>query len=75
MEVLQGVGWDDGATIKSGDEPQVEGIVGNAGQQNELMMDQSKITMWSAQIAAYHFVLPPPHLFNDRRCVSVRPKE
>ena len=73
-KILESVGWDDGATIKSGGKPQVEGIVGDAGQQNEPTTNQSKITMWSAQVAAYPFVFPP-HLFNDRRCETVRPKE
>ena len=71
---MEGVGWDDGAAIKGGGEPHVEGIVDDAGQQNELTTDQSKITTWSAQVAAYHFVLPP-HLFTDCRCEHVCPKE
>jgi hypothetical protein len=34
-KILEVVGWDDGATIKSGGEPQVVDIVGDASQQNE----------------------------------------
>jgi hypothetical protein len=36
-EILEGVGWDDGAPIKSGGKPQVVGIFGNTSQQNKLM--------------------------------------
>ena len=44
-KILEGVRWYDGAIIKGGGEPQVVGVVGNAGQRNELAMNQCKITM------------------------------
>ncbi len=36
---MKDVGWDDGATIKSGGESEMVGIVGNISQQDKAVAD------------------------------------
>ncbi len=44
-KVLKDVGWDDGATIKSGGEPEMVGVVGNTSQQDKAAADDGLIAM------------------------------
>ncbi len=58
---MKDVRWDDGATIKSGGEPEMVGIVGNTSQQDKAA-------------TANHLVCPPYSL-NDHGGESVCPKK
>ncbi len=61
---------DDGGTLKKGDKPKVEGVVGHASRQDEVTANDSTIPSWAADMLA-HFIILPPHPLDDCRCESI----
>ncbi len=43
-DTLEGLQGDDGGTLKGGGKPQIKGIVGHTGQQDEAPVDNGKIS-------------------------------
>ncbi len=68
----------DGCVLEGAGEPQVEGVIGHAGQQDEALGNNGMVSPCAAKITAHSFLLSP-HLLDDHRyegfCTQYEKKE
>ena len=58
-KMLKGIRRDKNIAVDVGGKPQMEGVVCYAGERNEPMANQCKITAWAAKVSADYLILPP----------------